>query len=227
MFRSARQIAARLGFNEPLVCYQGALVQHAITGEVLYHRTVPLALAHEIIKDVESRGLHLNVYLEDDIYVREVTPEALYYSRINMDMPLNAVGALGPWLETRNGVEPTKLVIVTDPSETDSTLAEFAAIYGERLQVTKSHPRFTEFTNIECSKGRALAFLASYYGVEREEVMAIGDGLNDRDMLEWAGCGVAMATSPREVLDAARFRTLSLAEDGAALAIEEHVLSAR
>src|SRR2546428_1494810 len=102
-----------------------------------------------------------------------------------MDMPLNEVGDLGAWLDAQGGAEPTKLVIVTDVEQTDGTLALFTGLYGEQLQVTKSHPRFTEFTNAECSKGRALAYLAGHYDMPREAVMAIGDGHNDLDMISW------------------------------------------
>jgi len=225
MFRAARFIAADLALDEPLICYQGALVKHSSTEEVLYHRTVPLPLTHDLITAITARGLHLNIYLNDRLYVSHDTPEARFYSRINMDLPIHMVGDLHTWLDGQGGAEPTKLVIVTDPADTDLTLALFTDLYGDRLQVIKSHPRFTEFTNIECSKGRALAFLASYYGISREDVMAIGDGHNDLDMIQWAGYGVAMSTAPQIVLDAARIISPPISEDGAAYAIERCILT--
>ncbi len=224
MFGSARKIAAHLNISAPLICYQGAMVCHSETGEVLYHRTIPLHLAHEIITEAARRGLHLNLYLNDRLYVHHITPEALFYSKINMGLEINEVGDLHKWLDAQGGAEPTKLVIVTDAEQTDATLALFVQLHGERLQVTKSHPRFTEFTNAQCSKGRALAFLADYCGIEREEVMAIGDGHNDLDMIAWAGYGVAMSTSPPAVLQVARIICPPLAEDGAADTIKRYVL---
>ncbi|HEY0072204.1 MAG TPA: HAD family hydrolase, partial [Chloroflexia bacterium] len=210
----------------PLICYQGAMVRDPLTGETLYHKTVPVDLAHVIISAVGQRGLHLNIYLDDRLYVDHVTEEALFYSRINHDFPLNVVGDLHAWLDAQDGHEPTKMVIITAPEHTDSVLADFTGRYGDRLQVTKSHPRFTEFTNKECSKGVALAFLAGHVGVAREEVMAIGDGHNDLDMLRWAGYGLAMPTAPQVVLDIAHGVCLPLAEDGAAEAIERLILAA-
>lgn len=226
MFRSARVIAADLDIAEPLICYQGALVAHSVTGEVLYHKTVPLEETLDIVHDTARRGLHLNLYVNDELFVSHMSPEAIYYSQINMDMEINEVGDLETWLLDQSGALPTKLVIVTDANQTDKTLALYSDLFGERLQVTKSHPRFTEFTNRECSKGRALAFLAQHFGVSREEVMAIGDGHNDMDMIAWAGYGVAMATSPKQVLDVASYVTGTLAESGAAQAIEKYVLQA-
>jgi Cof subfamily protein (haloacid dehalogenase superfamily) len=224
MFRAARAIAADLSLHQPLICYQGALIQHSATEEVLYHRTVPLPLAHDLITAITTRYLHLNIYLNDRLYVSHETPEARFYSRINMDLPVHVVGDLHEWLEKQGGAEPTKLVIVTDPPDTDAVLNLFTDLYGDRLQVIKSHPRFTEFTNVDCSKGRALAYLAARYDIPQSDVMAIGDGHNDLDMIQWAGYGVAMSTAPQMVLDAARIISPPISEDGAAHAIERYIL---
>lgn len=225
MFRSARQIAANLGIDAPLICYQGALIRHSATGETLYHKTIAPPLTHALIAETTERGLHLNVYVDDELYVDRITDQALFYAKINMGLHINEVGDLNVWLQSRGEPEPTKLVIVTDASETDGALALFTRMYGEKLQVTKSHARFTEFTNREASKGTALSFLAQRCGVPRDEVMAIGDGHNDLDMIAWAGYGVAMSTAPGVVQRAARIVCPSLERDGAADTIERYVLN--
>jgi Cof subfamily protein (haloacid dehalogenase superfamily) len=224
MYRSAIHVAQDLDISGPLICYQGALIRVYPSGEVLLHKTVAKERALDVIVATERAGLHLNVYLNDELYVASKTPEALFYSRINVDLPLNEVGSLSDWLRNVDG-EPTKLVIVTDPERTDTVLANYMARYGRVLQVTKSHPRFTELTNSECSKGRALAFLAEHHGVPRSEVMAIGDGLNDLEMLTWAGYGVAMEGAPEAVLRASRIVCPPLELDGAADAIERYALA--
>jgi Cof subfamily protein (haloacid dehalogenase superfamily) len=224
MFRSAQQIASNLEVVGPIICYQGAMVRDADTSKQLLHETIPHDLAHSIFDETERLGLHLNVYFNDELYVSQVNRHAEFYSRINMSLPMTEVGSLHAWLEGQEGKEPTKLVIVTDAEETDTVLRHFMARYGASLQVTKSHARFTEFTNKLCSKGRALALLAAELGIPRESVMAIGDGLNDLDMIAWAGLGVAMDTCPQEVRAAARVICPPLSEDGAAVAIERYVL---
>ncbi len=224
MFRSARQIAADLGIVAPLICYQGALVRHSSSGDALLHKTIPPRLTHAVIAETKARNLHLNVYVNDELYVERITDQALFYAKINMDLHINEVGDIGTWLHAQGEPEPTKLVIVTNAEQTDSVLSLFTDLYGDKLQVTKSHPRFTEFTNREASKGKALAFLAKECGVARDEVMAIGDGHNDLDMITWAGYGVAMSTSPAVMLETARIICPPLWEDGAADTIERYVL---
>jgi hydroxymethylpyrimidine pyrophosphatase-like HAD family hydrolase len=75
-----------------------------------------------------------------------------------------------------------------------------------------------------CSKGSALDCVARQRGLKREQVMAIGDNLNDLDMLEYAGHPVVMANANAEVLALAEIRgwqrTASNDDDGVALAIE-------
>ena len=81
-----------------------------------------------------------------------------------------------------------------------------------------------------CSKGAALHSLASIRGLERDQIMAIGDNLNDLEMLEYAGRAVVMANASDEILALARQRgweiTASNDDDGVALAVEEVVRQA-
>ncbi len=75
-----------------------------------------------------------------------------------------------------------------------------------------------------CNKGRALARLASERGVRADEVMAIGDNWNDREMLEFAGLPVLMANSSEELQQAGWALTGSNDENGVAAAIAKYVL---
>src|SRR4051812_30948085 len=94
MLAPARKFAADLHIDQPLICYQGALIAQSKTGEVLYHKTVPVEDTRSIIRETKARGLHLNLYLNDRLYVDHMTPEASYYARINMDLHINEVGDL-------------------------------------------------------------------------------------------------------------------------------------
>ena len=60
-----------------------------------------------------------------------------------------------------------------------------------------------EVVSREVSKGSALEWLASDLGVARDRVVAIGDDVNDREMIEWAGTGVAMGNASRPILEVA------------------------
>jgi hydroxymethylpyrimidine pyrophosphatase-like HAD family hydrolase len=74
------------------------------------------------------------------------------------------------------------------------------------------------------SKGHTLAKLAEQRGYSRDEVIAIGDGLNDVEMVQWAGLGVAVANAVPELRDIADFVTTSCDEEGVAQVIDRFIL---
>jgi Cof subfamily protein (haloacid dehalogenase superfamily) len=77
---------------------------------------------------------------------------------------------------------------------------------------------------VNCSKGATLAEWTAMRGFDREEVMAIGDNFNDREMLEFAGLPVVMANSVAELKSLGWRETLSNDEGGVAAAIREYAL---
>lgn len=220
MFQATVPFARELGIREPLICYQGALIKDMLTGEVLYHQPVPLALAREVIRIVQGWGLHINVYLDDELFVEKETPEARRYGEISR-VAIHAVGDLLAFLQR----DPTKIVIVSEEEAIDRILPELRRHFEKRLYITKSYPIFAEVAHPECSKGEALEFLAHHYGIRQEETLAVGDSPNDLEMIVWAGLGVAMGNASPEVIAAADWVTAPLAGDGVAVALREFVLN--
>ena len=122
-------------------------------------------------------------------------------------------------------IDPTKLILVLPTeAETDATVAAIEARFGDAVYATKSHPNFAEVINPQVNKGVALAAVAAHLGVAQAETMAVGDGMNDLPMLQWAGLGVAMGQAYPQVRAAADVVTASLADDGLAQAIERYIL---
>lgn len=216
MFKSVLRFAQELNLQTPLICYQGALIKDPVSQETLWHKTVPLELARQIIPIVEARGIHINAYVDDELYVSRVTAEAEGYARLSI-VQAHPVGDLVTFLQR----EPTKLVAISDAEQIDRLTRELASHFGSSLYITKSYPIFCEIAHPECSKGKALARLAERLGIAQEETVAIGDNPNDLDMIAWAGLGIAMANSSPEVIAAADWVTGSVEEDGAAQAIEK------
>lgn len=113
---------------------------------------------------------------------------------------------------------PVTRVIIRDP---DGKAEDFIAL-AEQLGLagTNYFIGWTAWLDLApegVSKASALAMVADELGVKQENVLAIGDGRNDTDMLRWAGRGVAMGHAPQEVKDAADDVTASVWDDGAAL----------
>jgi Cof subfamily protein (haloacid dehalogenase superfamily) len=215
MFQSVRRYLADAGIEEPVVCYQGAVVAEPVSGRFLRHEPIPLELARETIEAVVKEGYHLNCYLDDELYVAEVTPEARAYADFQ-HIEIHAVGDLSTWLDR----PPTKLVSVGEPEALDELEAQLKARFDGRLYISKSLPFFLEFASPQVTKGTGLAFLAEHVGFARDATVAFGDGENDIELLEWAGYGVAVANAHRRVLEVADFVCPAADEEGVAQVIE-------
>lgn len=88
-----------------------------------------------------------------------------------------------------------------------------------RLAITASSKRNLEINHEGAQKGIAVAQLAKQLGLKANEVMTLGDNINDLSMLKWAKYSVAMANAEPEVKDVARFETSSNRQNGVAEAI--------
>jgi Cof subfamily protein (haloacid dehalogenase superfamily) len=218
MFRSTRPYAEAAGLDDPVVCYQGAVVADPVTGEFLRHVRIPRAVALEAIDAVVDAGFHINCYVNDELYVAEVTPEARAYAGFQ-HLPIQEVGDLREWLSE----DPTKLVAVGDPAALDTLEDVLKPRFRGRLFVSKSLPHFLEFANPDVNKGSGLAFVAERLGFTAAETVAGGDGENDRELLDWAGFGVAVANAHPDILSRADLIVPSVDEEGVALLLEAYL----
>jgi Cof subfamily protein (haloacid dehalogenase superfamily) len=221
MFRSIRPYLLEAGLHDPVICYQGAVVADPVSGEWLRHEPIPLELAREAIELVEAEGHALNCYVDDDLIVDEITPDARAYADFQ-NLPITEVGPLLDWLDR----PPTKLVVVGDPVVLDGFEVRAKEHFGDRMYISKSLPYFLEFASPRVHKADGLAFLAEHLGFAAADTIAFGDGENDVELVEWAGFGIAVGNAHRRVLDAADWTCPSVDEEGVAQVVEAF-LSAR
>ena len=215
MFQSVRRYAAEAGIDDPVVCYQGAVVAEPVSGRWLRHVPIPLELAREAIAAVTEEGFGLNCYVRDMLYVAEITPEARRYAGFQ-GLELHPVGDLLAWTEE----PPTKLVVIGDPDVLDGLKERMVARFGGRLYIAKSLPYFLEFASPEVTKAAGLEFLANKVGFARDRTVAFGDGENDIELVDWAGYGVAVANADDRVKEVADFVCPSVDEEGVAQVLE-------
>ncbi len=200
MLQSVQRVAARLGVTEgPVVCYQGALVADIGSAEWCRHTPMDGAAAADVVRHVRGMDRQLNAYIDDRLYVQESTPWARRYAE-HVEVGIETVADLEAEVVRR---PPTKLVLVTSADDVEQILPRLQERWRGRLYVVRSQPEYIEFTDASVSKSGALAWLCKRLGVARAQVVTLGDGMNDVDMLEWAGLGVAVAEASQPVRDAA------------------------
>lgn len=216
MFQSGAPYAQELGLEGmPLVAYNGAMVREYPSGRMIYHEPVPVEACKALAAFCEARGYHMQVYVNDELYVPDMGPRTQEYIAI-AKVKANPVGSLFLWLK-----EPsTKVLIIDDPARIPAIKSEVQDLLGPAIHAAPSYPQFLEMTSAGVSKGKALAAVAASMGITREEVMAIGDGMNDLDMLTWAGTSFAMGHGPEALRRAATHVTTEGAGYGVAEALE-------
>jgi Cof subfamily protein (haloacid dehalogenase superfamily) len=217
MFRSVRRYLAAGAIDDPVVCYQGAVVADPVTGEFLRHIPIPLDVAREAIAAVEGAGFPLNCYVDDELYVARETEASRRYSEFQ-HIPVHPVGDLRAWLSE----PPTKLVSIGEPRALDELEVEMKARFDGRLYISKSLPYFLEFASPEVTKGSGLEFVAERLGFAPERTVAFGDGENDVELLEWAGYAVAVANGHERVLRIADLVCPPADEEGVAQVLEAY-----
>jgi Cof subfamily protein (haloacid dehalogenase superfamily) len=219
MFMSALPFARQIGIVEPLVTYQGAMVRDIDNGQnIRFHAPIPMNLAQEVMKTLIEEKYHINLYMDDNLWTHPTNQHAGFYSKAAGVEPIFHDDLLGCMT-----VDPTKIMVI-DNDRLDILLEYLGTHFMNRLSFCRSRSNFCEIIDVSASKWNALKALADEWGILPEEIMAIGDQGNDLSMIQHAGIGVAMGNAPDEVKQYANFVAPTIAEDGAAEAIEKFVL---
>jgi hydroxymethylpyrimidine pyrophosphatase-like HAD family hydrolase len=113
--------------------------------------------------------------------------------------------------------QPVTRVIIRDPAATPD---EFVHLVGELhlpgVDCGVGWSAWLDLTPVGVSTESGLRYVCAELGVTASDVLAIGDGRNDIEMLRWAGRGVAVTHAPPEVLAAADAVTDAAEDDGVA-----------
>jgi Cof subfamily protein (haloacid dehalogenase superfamily) len=220
MFPSALPYARELGLTGPMLCCQGAQIVDIETGEQISVTAMPLDLAIDVLHFAEDKGLYIQYYTTEEYFFEKTCEESEFYDRTS---GVKGV-AVGRKLSDVLDFEPIKLLIIADPVIIRTAYDEAAERWSGKLEVAISKSNYLEFTHPDANKGGAMASLAGKMGIPMEQVMAVGDALNDLSMIRQAGLGVAVSNASEQVKLAAGAVTASNELDGVALAIEKYAL---
>ncbi|MFD5214367.1 Cof-type HAD-IIB family hydrolase [Microbacterium sp. NPDC058345] len=215
-----RPIAAQAGFDDWALCGNGAYGVHLTTGEHLFAEEIPpqvqrqLAEAlHEVLPDL----VFASVRDAGEGFVAQEGYAALAQLADHKRDP-----------ETMGGVPladvlgaPSLKLVIRHPSMPIPEIFETLQSLGlTGFEATLSGAPFVEVMAQGVTKATGVAQLCTRLGVDRSEVLAFGDALNDLEMLEWAGLGVAVGNAIDAVREAADEVTASNEDDGVAIVIE-------
>lgn len=161
------------------------------------------AISHHLVSALhdyaEEFDVHLNVYTPHQIHMLRPTEwQHVYIERLGSDRHICRGSSI------REIIAPIKAMLIDAPDH----IQRHAHAIQERFDLTdvtvvESEPDYLEFISKKAGKGEALKTVAKALGVSRLETAAIGDFLNDYEMVAWAGIGAAVANAHPEVRAAA------------------------
>jgi len=223
----ARQIPCPL----TMIVNNGAMVKSSDGATRLVHR-LPSDVARRVIEATPQFREMASVCFDRPLQ------NQLIFERIDWDDPLRGgyfqrnrefIAEVSPIVNclTENPIQVMFTGAVSPARDLAGVLAQlpFAKLYS--LAVTLYEDRdfgLVDVISPGCSKGTTLAEWVRSRGWSREDVMAIGDNLNDREMLEYAGLPIVMANSVPELKSLGWRETLTNDEGGVAAAIEAYAL---
>ncbi|UTH14795.1 Cof-type HAD-IIB family hydrolase [Macrococcus equipercicus] len=167
----------------------------------------------------KSKGFFVLTYVDETIVYEGEHP----YMDVEHELtglPMKQVASLKDFVQSN----VPKLVGVDFEENISRANQELGGHYGHDIHVTTSKPFFLEFMAEGVSKGRALRELVTELGIDREAIMAFGDSNNDKDMIEYAGLGVAMGNANEAIKKAADLITKDHNSDGIADVLEQYIL---
>jgi 5-amino-6-(5-phospho-D-ribitylamino)uracil phosphatase len=240
-FRDARPIALELGVDVPLVAHNGALTKHARTLETVAATLLPLDAARATLRVARAHGADalvsddphgagLLVYDHIDEDDRPVAEYVAWSRRIHGEEAERAIMQVAS-LEEYLDHAPVHITFSGTQVKTERLAEAFARELGAGVKLmTTIYPRINfgliDVIHPEVSKGTGLAAVASELKIAREDVMAVGDNHNDREMLEYAGVRVIVGNAESALFDLEEVRVVSSHdEDGVAEAIKKFVLA--
>jgi Cof subfamily protein (haloacid dehalogenase superfamily) len=125
------------------------------------------------------------------------------------------------WAKEPTGIN--KVMAIGHESVIATVESKLVSVFPSGLNIYTSKPTYLEIMREDASKTKAVQFLMERYGIRREEIIAIGDNFNDKEMIAYAGTGVAMGNAPDAIKAVADYITDTNQRDGVRKAIERFI----
>lgn len=241
---SVRNIANDIGAKSYIICGNGSLIYDLQKEEIIYDKFIDKKKALQIIEICEQNSIYYNIYTENMVITKTLNNNVLFYYQENASKPdnkktkINIVQDIYKYVEELENQNILKITISDSNSIIfngiirklrnikDIDVLDVAHMSRKIIKTgteeTVIEYYYTEITSKNVDKWYAIEYLMDKLNIQRQEVMAIGDNVNDKMMIENAGCGVAMGNSAPYIKESADIVVSNNNEDGVAEAIEQN-----
>ena len=243
---SAKTFANEAGANKYLICGNGSVLYDIQNDQILFHKFLNKNKVLQIIKICEENSIFYSVYTENLTITKSLNYNILFYNNENRKLPddkktkIKIMNNIYDYIEENENLNVLKITIcdedkiifggiirklreIKDIDVLDvQHMARKVITSGTEERTVEYH--YTEITSKDVDKWYALEMLSNKLNINKNEVMAIGDNMNDKLMIENSGLGVIMANSAPYMKEFADTVVADNNQDGVAEAIEKYVL---
>lgn len=209
-------------YGSYILSFNGGMITNCRTGEIVFSRLLPAEANAKIIGLAREERVGIVTYSEDGHRLLTDQPESPYAQlelKINR-MELERVDDM----EARVTYQVPKFLMIDDGDYLAMVEPRVKAAMGKNFSIYRSEPFFLEILPRGIDKAQSLERLLKRIGMEKEQLIACGDGYNDLTMIQYAGLGVAMENAVLPVRKAADYITFSNNDDGIAHVVERFML---
>ena len=243
---STESLAVELGVDNYLISGNGSAVFDIKKQEIIYDRFLSRRQVLQIADICEKNSVYYNVYTEDEVIASSLNYNVLFYSKENLKKVeekrthINIVQNIEKYIED-TGKEKFLKMTICDESRFifNSISRKIKVISGidvldvsymsrkkirDGTEVVEIQYYYTEITNENVNKWTAIEYLLSKLNIKREEVVAIGDNVNDKEMIQNAGLGIVMGNSSPQMKEIADRVVADNNTEGVLEAINKYIL---
>lgn len=216
------------GDKDLAITYNGGLIQKTSTGEVVHEMTLDRVECLEIYELSQLLNLPVN-YIDLDYIYEPAYPEgrsSIYNkgeTNIPADQALQFVDV--DIADLPNPFTINKVVMSRPAHELDEVISTIPEAYYEKFNIYKSQSTILEVLPKNVDKGHAMRIVGDMLGLDKSQIMGIGDQENDLSLVQQAGFGVAMGNAIAMVKESADYITKSNNKSGVAHAIRKFALN--
>jgi Cof subfamily protein (haloacid dehalogenase superfamily) len=205
--------------GDPIVTLNGSYIVE--NEQPVFQATIDLETTRGISEEVRPFKATIAYYLQREWFAEWSDSWTEHEQKI-MDIPIRIAPLdelLREW--SARGIGPNKMMVMNEPASIAQTERHLKSVYNGRLNIYTSKPTYLEVMDPRGSKANAVRFIIGRLGLDRSEVIAMGDNFNDVEMIQFAGLGIAMGNAPDEIKAVAGYVTDSNNEDGVRKALEK------
>ena len=213
---STRDYYEELRLQTPVILYNGAKIVNLYHNQCLYEENLDDQHAKEALGVVKDFPCNALVYFEGKAYVSKINSVIDEYM-IKDNISCIETGDLLSWLKGT----PTKILIIGSSEDFLPIKEKLNLKCDTKPNMVNSEETYLEILPIGISKGNALVKLSEMLNIPLEQTVAIGDNLNDLEMVARAGLGVAVENAHPGLKKVAKYVTKSNDQEGVAEILEK------